>query len=1041
MKLQNQGLISVFGGSGGGGGQGPGGDANDVQINVAGDFFGSDLLEFDGTTLALIGGIRQESSANPSVLATVTAGLSAPLGIDEYGGYAYVANIGGGGSISSYDVTRPASPILLDTLADASLAFDFDVHASGRFLYVASGGGDLTVVDVQDPTNMVVRGSATATGATGTNTGPTATFVAGQFAYVCNNGSTSSAISIMNVSDPDNPFEMSSLNIALNSAEAFGVVVIGRYAIISAFSGDSLTIIDIGDPSAPVQISQLVDAVQLNGAFTSTVVGSHIFTACNGRLTITDMSDPTTPVIVGSIADATMNNAQGVAVSGRYAYVSGNTGLTIVDVSDVTTPVINAQLSTIVMAAGKIFLLGGICLITGNGSNNFVVVDVNGGQLLSSFVGNLVTGSFESFNEARFGGPVSMRTGLSVGGGIDSEDGMSAPTFNDLFVADFLDPNGFNPSIRVGNDSLDLLTTARNAVFIGDSLAPGMVQADRSVMVGARILINATDAGQYNDNVFIGTDIHKNGSGRISESVLIGTEVGNTFGVLASNSNILIGNLTDVDQDGRDNMLNIGNLLFGNMGANGEVRIGLNSGFPTDENTQLALAALDKGFLPNQVPTANESTTTKEGLMWFNSDKKALRVNLALGDPVYASYPNVNILWVREENDLPDIAGSVILIPDNTLVFLETVVVLTDAVFISLPGNSSITGYDPSVSKLIGNFDGSAILRMTDFDATDKPVLIRNIEVLNTSLTNPRSLAINNINVIVAMSNVGLLSDILAPEFNAISIARSALVDMTVLFNANPAGNANFSCDTVVFTQTVINGDAIVIQAGFTIGDFRMMNCQFNLLDATNTGIAINAGGGVARGTLQDNTFVGPGNPTDAVATDNEWEFDNNVGLGGSAGLGDTTDQGVVAADNNPATAIPITTIGVWVGISGLVGSYAVGGKEQKFILINAVNGDLQYKGVRNKDIKFGGYVVVENSTNTEVEVEIGISVDNADPDLHTRTTTTLQLQGGTAFRQPMTIVPIPITLVTDNDCRLKIRNLTNTDNLLVYSAKLSAFD
>ncbi|MBI2625724.1 hypothetical protein HYW68_01590, partial [Candidatus Parcubacteria bacterium] len=197
-----------------------------------------------------------------------------------------------------------------------------------------------------------------------------------------------------------------SVNDATNLNLPTSVFVSGRYAYVSAWSGNRLTVVDVSNPSSPTVVGSVNDAVNLNGpvsVFVSGryacsiidatnlssaqyvfVSGRYAYVAAQGgnRFTVVDVSNPTSPIVVGSVNDATnLNSPTSVFVSGRYVYVSANTGnrLTVVDVSNPSSPTVVGSVNDATNLAGarSVFVSGRYAYVAAYSGKRLTVVDVS----------------------------------------------------------------------------------------------------------------------------------------------------------------------------------------------------------------------------------------------------------------------------------------------------------------------------------------------------------------------------------------------------------------------------------------------------------------------------------------------------------------------------------------------------------------------------------------------------------------------------------------------------------------------------------------
>ncbi|THB76460.1 MAG: hypothetical protein D3926_17355, partial [Desulfobacteraceae bacterium] len=107
----------------------------------------------------------------------------------------------------------------------------------------------------------------------------------------------------------------------------YGVHVAGKYAYVAADAEHSLTILDISDPENPVLVGEITDAVNLKGAGSVQVAGDYAYVAAYtaDALTVVDVSDPHDPQYAGTLKASSvrlLDNPSCVFVSGQHAYVA-----------------------------------------------------------------------------------------------------------------------------------------------------------------------------------------------------------------------------------------------------------------------------------------------------------------------------------------------------------------------------------------------------------------------------------------------------------------------------------------------------------------------------------------------------------------------------------------------------------------------------------------------------------------------------------------------------------------------------------------------
>ncbi len=178
--------------------------------------------------------------------------------------------------------------------------------------------------------------------------------------YLYYGSNIADAVTIVDISDPANLIEMSTIFDGEGGAELKGpkgITISGDNAFVITNTlgvGDTLEILNISDKSNPYHEGSIVFSNgtwgSYVGAYSVTVDGDYAYIGASSddKLIILDISDPTNPVEIGSIADgeggASLDNPYQVQVvdyaGTKYAYITAYSGdsLEIVDVTDPSNP-------------------------------------------------------------------------------------------------------------------------------------------------------------------------------------------------------------------------------------------------------------------------------------------------------------------------------------------------------------------------------------------------------------------------------------------------------------------------------------------------------------------------------------------------------------------------------------------------------------------------------------------------------------------------------------------------------------------------------
>ncbi len=243
------------------------------------------------------------------------------------GGRAYVGNDRDG--LRILDVSDPAQPRLISTVATTNQVFEADVV--GNHAYVADGDGGLKIVDVQDPVHPVVVGQLP----TGT---AIAVRVAGSHVYVSD--FSGKKVHVVNIADPAKPVVASEIPLPGDGRSA--QVVGSRLYVAAGWGG--VVVFDVSQPAAPAEVARLGDGGYVRGL---AVQGSVVFVPdyWRGILTAFDLSDPKSPVELGKVACG--GYPRRVEIRDQVAFVvAEGAGLVAVDVSDPTRMTVLGKVDT-----------------------------------------------------------------------------------------------------------------------------------------------------------------------------------------------------------------------------------------------------------------------------------------------------------------------------------------------------------------------------------------------------------------------------------------------------------------------------------------------------------------------------------------------------------------------------------------------------------------------------------------------------------------------------------------------------------------------
>jgi len=290
----------------------------------------------DGTHVYTVGGDRMivldaSDPAHPRQLGLFDlpreycrTGFQAPLcsitGIALQGRYVYLVSPNGG--LSIVDVSDPTDPVQTSQNDLPGLFWwAADVAVQGEYAYVVSGGG-FAIFDVSDPTDAIPVSSSAAARF------PVHLVVVGQYVYVADQ----SDLRIFDVSSPHTPIE-----IGEYTRRAWALAVEGDRVYIASQS-NCLYIVDATTPSAPLPLGSYC---RLQSAAEIAVTGDQVFVSTGDQLLVLDASDRANPRQIG-VYDLPYGSGS-MVVSSRHVYIeTGPRELQIVDCSHPSRPVLVA---------------------------------------------------------------------------------------------------------------------------------------------------------------------------------------------------------------------------------------------------------------------------------------------------------------------------------------------------------------------------------------------------------------------------------------------------------------------------------------------------------------------------------------------------------------------------------------------------------------------------------------------------------------------------------------------------------------------------
>jgi hypothetical protein len=245
-------------------------------------------------------------------------------------GHIFVANRNPAPGISAINVSDPNSPVTTSFLAavPAATGSAFIPFYDNGKVYVAYGSAGLRILDVQNPSNVSLLGTADLGGDS------REVVVSGNYAYVA---ARDSGVYVVDVTDPTNPVKIKTLQ----TPRARGITINGSVVYVAA-SDSGMGMIDISNPSNPVIV----------GYTGSEVYGENVEVSGNiagitdyGQITFYDLTNPVSPIKRGTTGSFNTGN-EGFEISGNYAYVPDGDSLKIYSLSDLNSPVLVSKIYT-----------------------------------------------------------------------------------------------------------------------------------------------------------------------------------------------------------------------------------------------------------------------------------------------------------------------------------------------------------------------------------------------------------------------------------------------------------------------------------------------------------------------------------------------------------------------------------------------------------------------------------------------------------------------------------------------------------------------
>ncbi len=250
-------------------------------------------------------------------------------GVDALRNYAYISDRKAG--LQIIKITDPSNPQLVSNI-ETGWNSATGIYAKDNYVYLSGGYSGLHIIDVSTKSNPAEIGRFNTTSRSNARD----VSVSNNYAYIAGWGD--GILTIINISDPANPYETGYYDPGDGSADA--ETINGNYAYLISGEGGFMTI-DISDSVNPVIAGSIYSnlrepsGIALYGNYAYVTDRGFLFN--NGGFHIINIGDPSNPLKVGFLS--TGDNPRDVTVNGNYAYVAnGRSGLWIININDPENP-------------------------------------------------------------------------------------------------------------------------------------------------------------------------------------------------------------------------------------------------------------------------------------------------------------------------------------------------------------------------------------------------------------------------------------------------------------------------------------------------------------------------------------------------------------------------------------------------------------------------------------------------------------------------------------------------------------------------------
>jgi hypothetical protein len=246
--------------------------------------------------------------------------INGPLGM--VGDYLYMLGYG----IFIWDVSNPAQPVIVDSLASPTLHEARRGVIHENYAYISSWNNGVRIVDLSDPLHPQEVGG----------------FEVGFYQVdLCVSGehliaNVSDSLTVWNIADPIHPYLESSVPLRSWITSCSSVASLANCVLVTEFfAGLGVSVVDISQPTAPVKIASIGRSGPL---YRMTAEGTVGYTVTAMTPATIDLTDPANLSDLG-MPSAVLPACNDIAVRGDYAYVpSEYYGMYVLDIGDPAHP-------------------------------------------------------------------------------------------------------------------------------------------------------------------------------------------------------------------------------------------------------------------------------------------------------------------------------------------------------------------------------------------------------------------------------------------------------------------------------------------------------------------------------------------------------------------------------------------------------------------------------------------------------------------------------------------------------------------------------